>query len=277
MDEKILRVGHSPDADDAFMFYALACGAVAIEGYRIEHVMEDIESLNHRAMTGELEVTAVSAHAFPLLADRYWIMASGASMGEGYGPVVVSREPRSIEDLRGLKVATPGRLTTARLLSDIWLEGATAVDMDFDRIIDAVLSGDVDAGVLIHEGQLTYGGQGLHKVVDFGEKWEKEIGLPLPLGLDLVRKDLGREMAGRISAAIKASIKHGYENQDQSIPYALQFGRGLDHETGSKFVKMYVSELTIDMGPQGRKGLEALFRLGHERGIIETIPEIDLV
>ncbi len=277
MNEKILRVGHSPDADDAFMFYALACGAVSIEDYRIEHVMEDIESLNHRAMTGELEVTAVSAHAFPLLADRYWIMASGASMGEGYGPVVVSREPRSIADLAGLKVATPGRLTTARLLSDIWLEGAVAVDMDFDRIIDAVLSGEVEAGVLIHEGQLTYAGQGLHKVVDFGEKWEQETGLPLPLGLDLVRKDLGRELAGRISAAIKASIKHGYENQDKSIPYALQFGRGLDHETGSKFVKMYVSELTIDMGRQGKKGLETLFRLGHERGIIETIPEIELV
>lgn len=277
MDEKILRVGHSPDADDAFMFYALACGAVSLEGYQIEHVMEDIESLNHRAMTGELEVTAVSAHAFPLLADRYWIMASGASMGEGYGPVVVSREPCAIEDLGGLKVATPGRLTTARLLSDIWLEGTVAVDMDFDRIIDAVLSGEVDAGVLIHEGQLTYAGQGLHKVVDFGEKWEKETGLPLPLGLDLVRKDLGREMAGRISAAIKASIKHGYENQDKSIPYALQFGRGLDHETGTRFVKMYVSQLTIDMGPQGKKGLETLFRLGHERGIIETIPEIELV
>jgi len=277
MEEKILRVGHSPDADDAFMFYALACGAVTIEGFRIEHVMEDIESLNHRAMTGDLEVTAVSAHAYPLLADRYWIMASGASMGEGYGPVVVSREPRSLEDLAGLKVATPGKLTTARLLSDIWLEGAEMVDMDFDSIIDAVLSGTVDAGVLIHEGQLTYAGQGLHKVVDFGEKWEKEIGLPLPLGLDLVRKDLGREMAGTISAAIKASIKHGYENQDQSIPYALQFGRGLDHETGSKFVKMYVSQLTIDMGPQGKKGLETLFHMGHEKGIIEKIPEIELV
>jgi 1,4-dihydroxy-6-naphthoate synthase len=277
MNEKILRVGHSPDADDAFMFYALSCGAVSIEGCRIEHVMEDIESLNHRAMTGELEVTAVSAHAFPLLADRYWIMASGASMGEGYGPVVVSREPRSIEDLGGLKVATPGRLTTARLLSDIWLEGAVAVDMDFDVIIDAVLSGEVEAGVLIHEGQLTYAGQGLHKVVDFGEKWERETGLPLPLGLDLVRKDLGRGLAGRISSAIEASIKHGYENQDKSIPYALQFGRGLDHETGSRFVKMYVSALTIDMGQRGKEGLETLFRMGHERGIIETIPEIELV
>lgn len=277
MSEKILRVGHSPDADDAFMFYALACGAVAIEDYRIEHVMEDIESLNHRAMTGELEVTAVSAHAFPLLADRYWIMASGASMGEGYGPVVVSREPCSIEDLRGLTVATPGRLTTARLLSDIWIEGAIIVDMDFDRIIDAVLSGEVDAGVLIHEGQLTYAGQGLHKVLDFGERWEKDFGLPLPLGLDLVRKDLGREMAGRISAAIKASIKYGYENQEQSIPYALQFGRGLDHETGSRFVKMYVSELTIDMGSRGKEGLETLFHLGHERGLIESVPEIELV
>ncbi len=277
MEEKILRVGHSPDADDAFMFYALACGAVTIEGFRIEHVMEDIESLNHRAMTGELEVTAVSAHAHPLLADRYWIMASGASMGEGYGPVLVSREPCTLQDLAGRKVATPGKLTTARLLSDIWIEGAEMVDMDFDSIIDAVLSGTVDAGVLIHEGQLTYAGQGLHKVVDFGEKWEKEIGLPLPLGLDLVRKDLGRELAASISAAIKASIKHGYENQDQSIPYALQFGRGLDHETGSKFVKMYVSQLTIDMGPQGKKGLEALFRMGHEKGIIEKIPEIELV
>jgi len=277
MEEKILRVGHSPDADDAFMFYGLACEAVTIEGFRIEHVMEDIESLNQRAVTGELEVTAVSAHAFPLLADRYWIMASGASMGEGYGPVVVAKTPLTLADLDGKKVATPGPLTTARLLADIWIDGAEKIDMDFDRIIDAVLAGEVDAGVIIHEGQLTYGGQGLQKVVDFGEKWEQEHGLPLPLGLDLVRRDLGRELAGKISAAIKASIKHGYENQDKSIPYALQFGRGLDQETGSKFVKMYVSELTIDMGEQGRKGLETLFRLGHEKGIIGTVPAIELV
>jgi len=277
MEEKILRVGHSPDADDAFMFYGLACEAVTIEGFRIEHVMEDIESLNQRAVTGELEVTAVSAHAFPLLADRYWIMASGASMGEGYGPVVVAKTPLTLADLDGKKVATPGPMTTARLLADIWIDGAEKIDMDFDRIIDAVLAGEVDAGVIIHEGQLTYGGQGLQKVVDFGEKWEQEHGLPLPLGLDLVRRDLGRELAGKISAAIKASIKHGYENQDKSIPYALQFGRGLDQETGSKFVKMYVSELTIDMGEQGRKGLETLFRLGHEKGIIGTVPAIELV
>lgn len=277
MDEKILRVGHSPDADDAFMFYGLACEAVTIEGYRIEHVMEDIERLNQRAMTGELEVTAVSAHAYPLLADRYWIMASGASMGEGYGPVVVAKTPLAPGDLAGGTVATPGPLTTARLLADLWIDGAEKVDMEFDRIIDAVLAGEVDAGVIIHEGQLTYGGQGLHKVVDFGEKWQQEHGLPLPLGLDLVRRDLGRGLAGTISAAIKASIRHGYENQEQSIPYALQFGRGLDRETGKQFVKMYVSELTIDMGEEGRKGLETLFRLGYEKGIIETVPEVELV
>ena len=204
MADKVIRVGHSPDPDDAFMFYGLSSGKVKLDGILIEHMLEDIQSLNVRAMKAELEVPAISAHAFPFVADKYWIMKTGASMGEGYGPVIISRKFKSLEELKGKTVGTPGPLTTATLLLKTFTSGVNNVDMPFDRIMDAVDKGSVDAGLLIHEGQITYQSLGYHKVLDFGEFWEKEThGLPLPLGLDVVRKDLGMDLARALSTGLK--------------------------------------------------------------------------
>jgi len=277
MSERIIKVGHSPDPDDAFMFYGLASEKVKLDGIKIEHMLEDIQSLNVRAMHGELEVTAISAHAFPYVADKYWIMVTGASMGEGYGPVLVSKKYTTLEQLKGKRVATPGTMTTASLLFRIYGQGIENVEVPFDEIMSRVDSGEFDAGVIIHEGQLTYAAEGFTKIIDFGELWEKETnGLPLPLGLDVVRKDLGEEMARTLSVGLKESIRYGYTHQDEAVPYAMKWGRGIDYALGEKFVKMYVSELTIDMGENGKKALELLFKLGHERGIIPAVPEIVL-
>lgn len=276
--DRVIRVGHSPDPDDAFMFYGLSSGKVKLEGIRIEHLLEDIQSLNLRALNGELEVTAISAHAFASVADRYWIMATGASMGEGYGPVLVSKRYTSLDQLKGKTVATPGKLTTATLLLRIFNEEITNVDIPFDQIMDRVDSGEFDAGLLIHEGQITYKAQGFNKIVDFGELWSSLYDrLPLPLGLDVVRKDLGEDLAGRLSKGLRESIHYGYTHQSEAIPYALQYGRGIDQQLGERFVKMYVSELTVDMGEQGKKALELLFHLGSERGLIPTVPEVRLI
>lgn len=278
MADRIIKVGHSPDPDDAFMFYGLASEKVKLEGITIEHMLEDIQSLNVRAMQGELEVTAISAHTYPYVADTYWVMVTGASMGEGYGPVIVSKKYTTLDQLKGKRVATPGKLTTATLLFRIFTEGIEHVDVPFDEIMARVDSGEFDAGLLIHEGQLTYGAEGFNKILDFGEFWnERTGGLPLPLGLDVVRKDLGRAMGTALSRGLKESIRYGYEHQNESIPYAMKWGRGIDLSLGEKFVKMYVSELTIDMGENGRKALDLLFRLGHEKGIIPHVPEIELI
>jgi 1,4-dihydroxy-6-naphthoate synthase len=277
MEERIVKVGHSPDPDDAFMFYGLSSEKVKLDGIKIEHMLEDIQSLNVRAMNGELEVTAISAHAFPYVADKYWIMATGASMGEGYGPVLVSKKYSSLEELKGKKVATPGKMTTATMLFRLYGQGIENIDIPFDEIMPRVASGEFDAGVIIHEGQLTYAAEGFTKIVDYGEFWEKETnGLPLPLGLDVVRKDLGEAMAHKLSKGMKESIHYGYTHQAESVPYAMKWGRGIDLALGERFVKMYVSELTIDMGEKGKKALELLFSLAHERGIIPTVPEIVL-
>ena len=274
--ERIIRVGHSPDPDDAFMFYGLSSGKVKLDGITIQHHLEDIQTLNERAFRGELEVTAVSAHAYAFVADKYWVMKTGASMGEGYGPVIVSKNYRSLDELTGKRVATPGALTTATLLFKIFTEGIEQVDVPFDQIMDRVSSGEFDAGLLIHEGQITYQDQGFSKILDFGELWERLYGLPLPLGLDIVRKDLGEELARKLSQGLRQSIHFGYTHQNDAIPYALQYGRGIDYKLGERFVKMYVSELTIDMGENGLKALQLLYRLGEERGAIPTTPSLDL-
>jgi 1,4-dihydroxy-6-naphthoate synthase len=274
----VLRVGHSPDPDDAFMFYGLAQGHVRIRDFRIEHVLEDIESLNRRAAQRELEVTAISAHAYPRVADAYHIMATGASMGRGYGPVVVARSPMKLADLRGKRVAIPGPWTTAALLTAIYADGYTPVEVMFDDIPRAVLAGEVDAGVVIHEAQLTYQAMGLTKIVDYGELWAAETGgLPLPLGLDVVRSDLGMELCREINRGLKESILYGRAHLDDAIAYALKFGRGLDKDLGKKFVGMYVSEDTVDMGEPGRKALELLFERGAARGVIPAVPELVVI
>jgi 1,4-dihydroxy-6-naphthoate synthase len=277
MSERIIRVGHSPDPDDAFMFYGLASGKVKIDGIRIEHVMEDIQTLNERARRAELEVTAISAHAFAHVAEHYWIMRTGASMGEGYGPIIVAKKNYRLEDLRGKVVATPGRLTTANLLFKIYTEGIDHIDVPFDQIIDAVQAGHVAAGLLIHEGQITYKEMGLHKMMDFGEIWQNDSGgLPLPLGLDVVRKDLGKTLALQLSKALQDSIHYGYQHQDESIPYALEFGRGIDKALGTKFVKMYVNDLTIDMGERGKQALQLLFERAYQKKLITARPIFEL-
>lgn len=283
--EQLIRIGHSPDPDDAFMFYGLVSGKVKLEGKRIEHFLDDIQSLNERAMqvglyreTPLLEVTAISAHVFPYVADKYWIMKSGASMGEGYGPVIISRKFKSLKELKGGLIGTPGKFTTATLLFKIFTDGIGNIDMPFDKIMNSIDDGSIDAGLIIHEGQITYQSLGYNKILDFGELWEKETnGFPLPLGLDVVRKDLGEELAQKISKGLSASIKYSYEHLEEAILYAMQWGRGIDYKSVEKFVKMYVNDFTIDMGEKGKKALELLFKMGNDKNLIPPLHDIRLI
>jgi 1,4-dihydroxy-6-naphthoate synthase len=275
-DRPALRIGHSPDADDAFMFWAMASGRVAVQGYRVEHVMEDIESLNRRAQTGELEVTAISAAAYPLLAGTYRLLRVGASIGRAYGPVVVAR--KAIDPgMAGRRVAVPGQYTTAYLLLRLFATGFEPVFAPFDRILQAVSAGEVDAGLVIHEGQVTYEREGFVKVLDLGEAWHRATGLPIPLGLNAVRRDLGPQVAERVRDALLASIREAQAHEDEALDYAIRFGRGVDRETGRRFVRMYVNDDTLDMGEEGRAALESLYARAVERGIFEAVPPLDVV
>jgi 1,4-dihydroxy-6-naphthoate synthase len=275
---RTLRFGHSPDADDAYMFYGFHEGLAEIPGFQVEHVMEDIQSLNRRALEqGDLEITAVSAHAYAFLGDRYAVLACGASMGMGYGPVVVAKQATKLSALAGKRVAIPGAMTTAALLLRMECPECLPVEVMFDRIPAAVLAGEVDAGVIIHESQLTYRDEGLVKVLDFGELWQERDGLPVPLGLDIVRRDLGPELMRAVSAGFRASIEAAHANEDAAIRYALQFGRGLDTQQGSKFVHMYVNPLTLDMGDTGRRALDALYRRAVDMGAIEKAPALEII
>ena len=274
---RLLRIAHSPDPDDAFMFYGLSQGEVTIENFTVQHILEDIETLNQRALKAEFEITAISAHLYPFVANHYWIMRTGSSMGEGYGPVVIAKKRMTLKSLRGKRVAHPGEYTTASLLLRLYADDVDLVSLPFDKIMEAVRNGDVDAGVIIHEGQITYEKEGFQKVVDFGELWEEETQLPLPLGLDVVRKDLGWKLAATISAKLRESIRYGYEHLDEATAYALQYGRGIGKELGEKFVKMYVSELTIDMGEKGIEAIELLYSRAADKMLIPNIPPIDLV
>ena len=275
---RTLRFGHSPDADDAFMFYGFHAGLATIAGCRVEHVLEDIQSLNRRALeSADLEITAVSAHAYAFLGDRYAVLACGASMGMGYGPVVVARNERAPDSLRGKRVAIPGPLTTAALLLATECPGCVPVEVKFDRIPEAVATGEVEAGVIIHESQLTYGELGLKKVLDFGERWRERDGLPVPLGLDVVRRDLGADLMCAVSAGFRASIQAALDHEHPALEYALAFGRGLDAEQGRRFVRMYVNDLTLDLGETGRKALSRLYERAVAAGAIARAPEIEVV
>jgi 1,4-dihydroxy-6-naphthoate synthase len=275
---RTLRFGHSPDADDAFMFYGFHAGLATIAGCTVEHVLEDIQSLNRRALeSADLEITAVSAHAYAFLGDRYAVLSCGASMGMGYGPVVVAKSARSPASLRGRRVAIPGALTTAALLLEVECPGCVPVEVMFDRIPEAVAAGEVEAGVIIHESQLTYGEQGLVKVLDFGELWRERDGLPVPLGLDLVRRDLGADLMQAVSAGFRASIEAALQHEREALEYALAFGRGLDLEQGRRFVRMYVNDLTLDMGETGKKALERLYDRAVEAGALARAPGIALI
>jgi 1,4-dihydroxy-6-naphthoate synthase len=275
----VLRFGHSPDPDDAFMFFGLAEGAVKIRDFRVEHVLHDIQTLNEMAMAGAIEITAISAHAYPSVADRYWIMRCGASMGIGYGPILVARPggPDSLDALAGARVAIPGLLTTAYLVAQLYLPEFDAVVHPFDDIPRAVADGEVDAGLVIHEGQITYGDQGLAKIGDLGVVWQDDTGLPLPLGLDVVRKDLGRELAEDVSRGLADSIRYAFEHEDDAVAYALDYGRGLDTERARTFVKMYVNPYTRDMGKVGKRALEILFERAAAAGLTDPVPAVDLV
>lgn len=274
-----VRIGHSPDPDDAFMYYAIAQGKVDTAGFAVEQVLEDIESLNRRALEGDLEVTALSIHAYAHLADRYALMPCGASMGDGYGPIVVAREAISLDQLRHKTVAIPGTLTSAYMALRLRLGGTFPfVVVPFDRILDEVQAGRADAGLVIHEGQLTYGSVGLKKILDLGVWWGAETGgLPLPLGGNAVRKDLGRATMRALTTMYRDSIAFGLAHRAEALAYAKDFGRGLDDGLNDRFVGMYVNDLTLDYGERGRRSIQLFLDRGAEAGIIPKIGRVDFV
>jgi 1,4-dihydroxy-6-naphthoate synthase len=277
-----ITVAHSPDSDDAFMFYGLASGAVQVDGIEVDQVLSDIETLNRAAFDGKYEVTAVSFNAYTHLVDKYALLPHGASMGDKYGPILVARRPIVAAEnggsLRGLKIGIPGTLTSAYLTLQMFDPDFTSVVMPFDEIQQAVIDGKVDAGLLIHEGQLTYEAEGLRKVVDLGEWWfEKTGGLPLPLGGNIIRRDLGPELMQKVSKMLHDSIAHALNNRADAVEYAQQFGRGLDRKDTDKFVGMYVNQLTLDYGKRGRAALEMFFAEAWKKRLIDREIKVEFV
>jgi 1,4-dihydroxy-6-naphthoate synthase len=274
----LIRLGHSPDPDDAFMFWGIASGNVEHDGFEFEHVLKDIQTLNEWAIEGRLEVTAISLHSYPFVQDRYVLLPHGASMGSGYGPILVAGRPIERGELSDVEIAVPGRMTTAFLVLRLALgHDFRFREMPFDQIIDEVVSGRSDAGLLIHEGQLTYGDYGLHKVVDLGEWWLLDTGLPLPLGANVARRDLGEENLNRLSGILHDSIVVGLERRDEALEYAMQYGRGLDEGLADRFVGMYVNELTKDYGDEGRQAVTELLRRGEEIGAFPGPVRVEFV
>lgn len=265
-----VRIAHSPDSDDAFMFYALTQGLLDTEGLAIEHVLSDIESLNQAAFEGTYEITALSFHAYAHLADRYQLMPSGASFGDGYGPVVVATSGQSRDGLSGKRVAIPGELTTAHLALRLWQPDVTTVNVGFDEIFDTVSGGSVDAGVVIHEGQLTYADIGLHKVVDLGEWWQQETSGPLPLGANGIRRDLPRELKARLCRLLTESINYALDHRQEALSYATRYARELEEDPvrSDRFVGMYVNDWTRSYGDAGRRAVQQLLDRGFEAGVI---------
>ena len=274
---RTIHVAHSPDSDDAFMFYALAEGKIDTGDLRYVHELQDIETLNQRALRGELEVTAVSIHAYAYLADRYALLPHGASMGDHYGPRLVAREPMSRQDVRGKRVAIPGPLTSAFLALRLYEPNFVPVPTAFDLIEDAVERGDVDLGLLIHEGQLTFADRGLHLVADMGEWWFTETGLPLPLGGNVIRKDLGEDLTKEISRHLRASIAYGLKHRAGALDHAMQFARGLERDRADTFVGMYVNDWTLDYGDRGREAVRLFLERGHQAGFIPKRVRVEFI
>ncbi|HWG32812.1 MAG TPA: MqnA/MqnD/SBP family protein [Gemmatimonadaceae bacterium] len=270
-----IHLAHSPDSDDAFMFYALASGKIETDGIKYVHELQDIESLNQRARRAELEVTAVSIHAYAYLSDAYALLPHGASMGDRYGPKLVARTPMTREETIGKRIAIPGPLTSAYLALRLYQPDFIPVPTHFDKIEQAVLGGDVDAGLLIHEGQLTYADDGLHLVADMGEWWFQETGLPLPLGGNVVRKDLGPELIARISRHLKQSIAYGLDNRKAALDHSMTYARGLERDKADEFVGMYVNDWTLDYGPRGREAVKLLLDRGVKAGIITRDVQVE--
>jgi 1,4-dihydroxy-6-naphthoate synthase len=272
-----ITVAHSPDSDDAFMFYGLATNKVRTPGLRFTHTLCDIETLNQKAREGVYDVSAISFHAYPYVQDKYALMTCGGSVGEGYGPMIVSPRPFTAAEIKTKRIAVPGTLTTAFLALQLFAPGIETEVVPFDQIIPQVLEGKYEAGLIIHEGQLTYDRSGLHRIVDLGKWWGKVTGLPLPLGGNAIRRTLGPELMPVVTAALRESIQYGLDHREEALSYAMQFARDLDTSSADKFIGMYVNERTLDYGPDGREAVRRLLDMGHKAGIIGPEAKVDWV
>ena len=277
MPKQEITVAHSPDSDDAFMFYALATRKVQSPRLDFRHHLSDIETLNRQALEGRWDVTAISFHAFPYVAERYLLMPCGGSLGDGYGPLVVSTQALAPDQLRGKTIAVPGTLTTAYLVMKIYEPEFQPVVVPFDQIMKAVKEKRVDAGLLIHEGQLTFQNDGLHSVVDLGRWWQDRFGLPLPLGANAIRKDIAQPVRDEATDLLRNSIRYALEHRQEAMTYALQFARDMETALADRFVGMYVNDYSLDYGPQGRRAIETLLRLGYEKGVITVKPPEEIL
>jgi 1,4-dihydroxy-6-naphthoate synthase len=273
-----ISIAHSPDSDDAFMFYGLATNKVRVPGYKFTHTLTDIETLNHRAINEAFyDVTAISFHAYPYLQDNYTLMACGGSVGEGYGPMIVSSRKLTLPQVKKTRIAVPGTLTTAYLTLKLFAPDIETAVVPFDKIIPAVAAGEYDAGLIIHEGQLTYANDGLTKLLDLGQWWREQTGLPLPLGGNAIRRSLGAETLSSTTNALRDSIQHALDHREEALAYAMQFARDLDPTLANRFVGMYVNERTLNYGPDGREAIHRLLEMGYDRGIIPRRANVDFV
>ncbi len=272
-----ISLAHSPDSDDAFMFYGLARGKVETSGLEIVHSLKDIESLNREAREGRHEVTAISFHAYPYVADKYALMPCGGSIGDGYGPLLVAREPFAPGQIGGRTVAVPGTLTTAYLALKLFAPSVETRVVPFDQILGEVEAGRADVGLIFHEGQLTFGGHGLHKILDLGAWWKQETGLPLPLGGNAVRRDLGPELMARLTRLVRETVRYSLDHRPDALAYAMSFARGMDPSVADRFVGMWVNDMTLDCGPQGRAAVQTLLDRGHAAGVIPMQVEAEFV
>jgi 1,4-dihydroxy-6-naphthoate synthase len=277
MDLKEIVCAHSPDSDDAYMFYGLATRKVRSKLLNFRHQLEDIQSLNRRAMNGEYELTAISYHAYPYVADKYYVMASGSSVGDGYGPMLVALHPMGVDELKGKRIAIPGRLTTAFLTLNILQPDFVPVEVAFDKILDAVKDGVADVGLVIHEAQLTYSKTGFHNILDLGKWWKKQYDMPLPLGCNVLRRDLDPEVRAEACRMMRDSIQYSLDNHPEALEYAMQFARDMEPELANKFVGMYVNHYTVDCGEIIPRAAQKLLDMGHEIGLIPNRVELEIV
>jgi len=272
-----INVAHSPDSDDAFMFYGMATNKIRVPGVKFTHTLCDIETLNRKALDGFYDITAISFHAYPYIQDKYVLMPTGGSVGEGYGPMIVASRKIPIAEIRSCKIAVPGTMTTAYLTLKLFGPDIVTEVVPFDDIIPKVLQGKYEAGLIIHEGQLTFNKVGLHKIVDMGKWWRDQTGLPLPLGGNAIRRDLGPKLMNSCCAALRDSIQYALDNRDEALQYAMQFARDLEVQMADKFVGMYVNERTLDYGKDGREAIVRLLEMGYEAGIIPQKPKVEFV
>ena len=273
-----IKIAHSPDSDDAFMFYGLATNKIRVNGFKFTHTLCDIETLNRKAISEPFfDVTAISFHAYPYLQESYALMSCGGSVGEGYGPMVVANRKIKPQDLNKIRVAVPGELTTAYLALKLFSPEIETANVPFDKIIQEVVAGNFDAGLIIHEGQLTYGTNGLQKILDLGTWWRDLTGLPLPLGGNAIRRSLGKETMKTVTQALRESIQHGLDHREEALAYAMQFARDLDPNLANRFVSMYVNERTLDYGEDGKAAIRKLLDMGHERGIIPMASKVEFI